>query len=132
MNENNPTTSNAGFLYSDVARLLLPDGTTANFENSQNPIGPGASTRRTNWIDFSVPASNLDLSKLVLRMGTANESQMDIPLMAGADLSKYQPKTITPNTTFQYAGLNWTFTTVTQSLSAGSKQAATGQDWKLA
>jgi len=127
MNENNPTTSGGGFLYSDVARLLLPDGTTANFENSQNPIGPGASTRRTNWLDFSVPASNLDLSKLVLRMGTATESQMDIPLMPGADLSKYQPKTITPNTTFQYAGLNWTITKVTESLSAADKQAATGQ-----
>jgi hypothetical protein len=127
MKENNPTTSGGGFLYSDVARLLLPDGTTANFENSQNPIGPGASTSRTNWIDFGVPASNLDLSKFVLRMGTANESQMDIPLMAGADLSKYQPKTITPNTTFQYAGLNWTITKVTESLSAADKQAATGQ-----
>jgi hypothetical protein len=127
MSENNPTTSNAGFLYSDVARLLLPDGTTATFENSQNPIGPGASTSRTNWLDFSVPTSNLDLSKLVLRMGTANESQMDIPLMLGADLSKYQPKTITPNTTFQYAGLSWTITKVTESLSAGDKQAATGQ-----
>ena len=127
MNENNPTTSGGGFLYSDVARLLLPDGTTANFENSQNPIGPGASTSRTNWIDFGVPASNLDLSKLVLRMGTATESQMDIPLMPGADLSKYQPKTITPNTTFQYAGLNWTITKVTESLSAADKQAATGQ-----
>src|SRR5216683_1757583 len=102
MNENNPTTSGGGFLYSDVARLLLSDGTTANFENSQNSIGPGASTRRTNWLDFSVPTSNLDLSK-------------------------YQPKTITPNTTFQYAGLNWTITKVTESLSAADKQAATGQ-----
>src|SRR5260370_3307335 len=127
MSENNPTTSNAGFLYSDVARLLLPDGTTANSENSQNPIGPGASTTRTNWIDFGVPASNLDLSKFVLRMGTANESQMDIPLMAGADLSKYQPKTITPNTTFQYAGVNCTIKKVTESLSAADKQAATAQ-----
>ncbi len=127
MSENNPTTSGGGFLYSDVARLLLPDGTTATFENSQNSIGPGASTSRTNWLDFSVPTSNLDLSKLVLRMGTANESRMDIPLMLGADLSKYQPKTITPNTTFQYAGLNWTITKVTESLSAGDKQAATGQ-----
>jgi hypothetical protein len=127
MNEKNPTTSGGGFLYSDVARLLLPDGTTANFENSQNSTGPGASTSRTNWIDFSVPASNLDLSKLVLRMGTANESQMDIPLMPGADLSKYQPKTITPNTAFQYAGLSWTITKVTESLSAADKQAATGQ-----
>lgn len=127
MNENNPTTSGGGFLYSDVAHLLLPDGTTAGYENAQNFEGPGASTSRTNWIDFSVPSSNLDLSKLVLRMGTAAENQMDIPLMPGADLSKYQPKTVNPNTTFQYAGLNWTITKVTESLSAADKQAATGQ-----
>src|SRR5260370_12873645 len=52
---------------------------------------------------------------------------MDMPLMAGAELSKCHPKTITPNTTFQYAELNWTITKVTESLSAGDKQAATGQ-----
>jgi zinc-ribbon domain len=126
MSENNPTTSDAGFLYSDVARLLLPDGTTANFENSQNPIGPGASTSRTNWIDFGVPASNLDLSKFVLRIGTATENQMDIPLKPGADLSKYQPKTVNPNIPISYAGLNWTLKTATQTLSTSGKQATTG------
>ena len=127
MSENNPTTSNGNFAYSDVARLLLPDGTTARYENAQNFEGPGASTSRTNWIDFAVPASNLGLSKLVLRMGTAAENQMDIPLMPKADLSKYQPKTATPNNTLQYAGLNWTITKVTESLSAANKQAAIGQ-----
>lgn len=126
LNEKNPTPHSGGFLYSDVARLVLPDGTTATTDNAQHDIGPDSSTSRTNWIDFAVPSSNLDLSKLILRMGKATEYQMDISLMPGADLSKYQPKTATPNTTFQYAGLNWTITSATESLSANDQQATAG------
>ena len=126
LNEENPTQHSGGFLYSDVARLVLADGTTATSDNAQNNIGPDSSTSRTNWIDFAVPSSNPDLSKLILRMGKATENQMDIPLMPNADLSKYQPKTVTPNTTFQYAGLNWTITSATESLSANDQQATAG------
>lgn len=41
-------------------------------------------------------------------------------------LSKYQPKTVTPNSMFQYAGLSWTLASATESLSANGQQAATG------
>ncbi len=126
LNEKNSTPHSGSFLYSDVARLVLPDGTIATSDNAQHNIGPDSSTSRTNWIDFAVPSSNLDLSKLILRMGKATENQMDIPLMPNADLSKYQPKTVTPNTTFQYAGLNWTINSATKSLSANDQQATTG------
>ena len=51
---------------------------------------------------------------------------MDVPLTGNASLSKYQLKTISPNTSVQYAGLNWTLTTVTSSLSANGKQADSG------
>jgi len=126
LNEKNPTQHSGGFLYSEVARLVLPDGTTATVDNALHSIGPDSSTNRTNWMDFAVSSSNLDLSKLVLRMGKVTENQMDIPLIPNADLSKYQPKTVTPNTTFQYAGLNWTITSATESLSANNQQATAG------
>jgi hypothetical protein len=51
---------------------------------------------------------------------------MDVPLTTSPDVSKYQLKTITPNSAFNYAGLNWTLTTVTSGLSADGKQATTG------
>src|SRR5207248_7214858 len=51
---------------------------------------------------------------------------MNIPLVAGADLSKYQSKAVTPNSTFQYAGMNWTLASASESLSANGQQAATG------
>lgn len=69
---------------------------------------------------------NLDLSKLILRFGSVTENQINIPLVAGADLSKYQSKAVSPNLMFHYAGLHWTLTSATESLSANGKQASTG------
>jgi len=126
MQEHNTTTHSGNFLYSDVTRLILPDGSTILAPDSeQNPIGPDASVSRTNWIDFPV-TTQVDLSKLVLRLGTPTENQMDIPLSPNANLSKFQLKTVSPNMKFQYAGLNWTLTTATASLSNDAQQASNG------
>src|SRR5207302_2589130 len=73
-----------------------------------------------------VTTQNIDLSKLILRLGSATENQMNIRLVAGADLSKYQSKAVTPNAPFQYAGMNWTLASASESLSANGQQAATG------
>lgn len=126
LSESNATTAGANFLYSDVVRLVLPGGSITAPSNAKSFEGPAAGVSRNNWIDFAITNQNIDLSKLILRYGTATENQMDIPLASNADLSKYQPKTITPNATFQYAGMNWTLTSVTESLSTNGQQAATG------
>lgn len=120
-----------GFLYSDIARLILPDQSVDAPSSAQYSISPTAGTSRTNWIDFPVSTQPADLSKLVLQIGTAQENQMQIPLKSGADLSKYQPKTANPNKPIHYGGLNWTLKTTTQSLSAGSKQAVTGMRYVI-
>jgi zinc-ribbon domain len=124
--ESNSTTNNASFLYSDVVRLIMPDGSINAPSNEKSFEGPGAGISRDNWIDFAVTNQNIDLSKLILRFGSATENQMNIPLTTGSDLRKYQSKTITPNSTFQYAGLNWILASATESLSANGHQAATG------
>jgi hypothetical protein len=132
--ENNPSHWHAGFgLFSDVAHLLLPDGSTVSVNTVKSDGGLDANTSRTNnWLDFAVPSPTLDLSKLVLRMGKATEHQMDIPLMPSADLSQYQDKTITPNTPVSYGGLNWTLQSVTLSLSgAKGAQAAEGMRYVI-
>jgi hypothetical protein len=123
--ESNPTTNNTNFVYSDVVRLIMPDGSIIAPSNEKSFEGPAAGISRDNWIDFAVTNQNIDLSKLILRFGSATENQMNIPLVAGSDLSKYQSKTVTPNSTFQYAGLNWTLNSATKSLSANGKQAST-------
>ena len=127
LNENNPSHWHAGFgLFSDVAHLLLPDGSTVSVNTVKSDGGLDANTSRTNnWLDFAVSSAIPDLSKLVLRMGTATEHQMDIPLMPNADLSQYQDKTITPNTPVSYGGLNWTLQSATLSLSGAKGAQAT-------
>ncbi len=124
--ESNPTTNNVRYSYGDVVRLVLPDGSIIAPSNEKSFEGPAPGVSQNNWIDFALTNQNIDLSKLILRYGAATENQMDIPLTPNADISKYQPKTVTPNATFQYAGLNWTLISATESLSANGQQAATG------
>lgn len=124
--ENNPTSTHPNFLYSDVARLILPDQSSLSPTGESQEISADPQTTRSNWLDFPVTSQPANLAQLVLQMGTGQESQMQIPLAPGADLSKYQPKTVSPGTTFHYAGLNWTLKSATESLSAAGKQATTG------
>ena len=123
--EHNPTANGVSLFYSDNFRLLLPDGTSVVPTSEQNGGGVDQAVNRPNWIDFPL-TSKMDISKLILQIGAPTEAQMRIPLTANADVSKYQDKTISPNGSFQYAGLNWTLTKVTSSLSADGKQATTG------
>ncbi len=124
--ENNPTSNNPNFLYSDVARLILPDHSSIPPSGESQPISADQQTTRQNWLDFPVTSQPASLAQLILQMGTAQENQLQIPLAPGADVSKYQPKTVTPGTTFHYAGLNWTLESATEGLSADDKQASTG------
>ena len=127
--ENNPTNNNPDAFYSVAARLILPDQTSISPTGELHDISTAPATTRTNWLDFPVTSQPADLTKLILQMGVATENQMQIPLAPGADLSKYQPKTATPGTPFQYAGLNWTLKSATESLSAADHQATTGNEY---
>lgn len=123
--ERNPTTGTVFVSYGDNFRLILPDGTSVVPGNEQNNGAIDQAVNRTNWIDFPL-SSSVAINKLILRVGAPSEAQMDIPLVANPDVSKYQDTSITPNSAFQYANLNWTLTSVTSSLSAHGKQATTG------
>ena len=123
--EHNPTTNSVYLFYGDNFHLILPDGSSVAAGSEQTGGGIGQAVTRNNWVDFPLTA-DVDVSKLTLRIGGANEAQMDVPLTTSPDVSKYQLKTITPNAAFNYAGLNWTLTTVTSGLSADGKQATTG------
>jgi len=124
--ESNSTTNNVRYAYSDISRLVMPDGSILAPSNEKYYEGPAAGVSQDNWIDFPVTSQNIGLSKLILRYGSATENQMDIPLASNADLSKYQPRTVTPNSTFRYSGMNWTLVSATESLSANGQQASTG------
>lgn len=125
MSEHNPTSGSIFLFYDSNYRLLLPDGTSIAPTSEQNSGSIDQAVNRQNWIDFPL-TSKVDISKLTLQIGATTEAQMSIPLTATADVSKYQDKTVNPNSPFQYASLNWTLTSVTSSLSANGKQATTG------
>lgn len=113
------------YAYSSVVNLILSSGNTVSLANALQSTSPDAGVSRTNWLDFALP-TNTNVGELTLRLGTDAEAQMNIPLKANAELSQYQTKTISPNTTLQYKGLNWTITSAALSWSAVGKQAAKG------
>jgi hypothetical protein len=114
------------FSYRESFHLILPDKSVLSPAKAQATIAPDQEVVRTNWVDFGTDGK-IDLSQLILRVGTSDENQMDVPLKTGADLTKYQPKTTTLNTSFQYALIPWKLTSATQSLYFDGKQAKTGQ-----
>jgi hypothetical protein len=117
--------STGNFLYSDIARIILPDKTSVAPLNAQQAIGPNAGVSRSNWLDFPVPASD-KADQLTLQLGTDSQAQVSIPLTGKANLSQFQTKTSTPNVKTQYAGLTWTVTSASASLSIRGKQADKG------
>ncbi len=118
-------TKAAYYSYSDVMRLTLPDGTIVAPITAKNGTVTDASTNRQNWIDF--PAStDLSVANMVLRVGTDTEAQMQIPLQTNADVSKYQPKTVTVNKQTTYTGLSWTLTSASVRWSYDGKHAEKG------
>ncbi len=118
--------ANSIFIYTETFHMLYPGGSVIAAQNSQADLGPDQGVVRTNWVDF--PATGkVDLSNLTMRVGSSDEQQMDIPLQNNANLSKYQPKTVTLNKKFTYASMNWTLVSATQSLSLGGNQAKSGK-----
>lgn len=113
------------YSYSDVARLILPDKSQITPINEQNYGSPSAGTTRDNWFDFSVPTSD-KIDQLKLLLGTDQQATITVPLTGSANLSTFQLKTSSPNVKTQYAGMTWTVTKATWSLSANGNQAVAG------
>ena len=120
--------ANSNFIYSEAFHMLYNGGSVIAAQNSQADLGPDQGVVRTNWVDF--PANGkVDLNALTMRVGSSSEQQMDIPLQSNANLSKYQPRTVTLNKQFTYASMNWTLVSATQSLSLGGDQAKSGKTY---
>jgi hypothetical protein len=129
LKENNSSTSSARFIYSDAARLILPDKTSIPPSNERQFSGPDAGVSRTNWLDFPVSTS-VQISQLTLQLGTHTEAQEMIALNGKANVVQYQTKTThLNNVTTQYAGLTWTVTSTTVSLDYKGQQAAKGMQY---
>jgi hypothetical protein len=130
LKEENKSTSTARYIYSDEARLILPDKTSVAPVNAQQFSGPDGGISRSNWLDFPVPTS-IKISQLTLQLGKDTEAQETIALTGKANLAPYQPQTAQLNVPAQYAGLTWTITSATTSLSFKGQQAAKGMQYVI-
>ena len=106
--------------------LQLPDGTTAQPIAANQSNAMQGAVSRTDWVDFAI-ATNVNVSTLVLQVGQSTEAQIMVPLKENADLSKYQPKVVSPNQHTQYGGTVWTVTKAEADLSFQGKQADAGK-----
>jgi len=128
--EQNKTSTRVSWIYSNIARLVLPGEKTVapRLIRSGAGIAPGVTQEST--LDFAVPTS-MKIRQLTLRLGAMDEAQMDIPLMEHADLRKYAPKTVNLNGQMTYLGLNWTLVRATSQLSIAGQQASKGMSYIL-
>lgn len=126
----NQTSVPVNLAYPSLAHLLLPGGKVVAPTFVQGRIGLPAGATQSTIIDFPL-ATVLPASKLTLRLGTANEVQMDIPLGAHINLSQYAPKTATINQQLQYYGLNYTIVNETSQLSIAGQQASKGMRYAV-
>ena len=116
----------AYFSYSSAFSLILPDKTTIKALNAGEFSGPKEGEQRENWVDFETKKP-VDLNSLVLRLGTAEEAQMEFPLKSNADLSEYLPKQADLNKAFNYGPMKWTLNTAIQRYDAPGSQAKKGK-----
>jgi Domain of unknown function (DUF4352) len=123
--EHNASKNSVYLFYNESFRLVEADGTQVAPVRAQDGGGISQDVVRSNWVDFPVN-SKLNVSKLILRIGTNTEHQIDVPLQQNPNLSQYQPITVKPNATLQYGGVNWTVTQATAQLSAEGTQATAG------
>ncbi len=125
LKEQTSAISSVVFSYTSNFQLVSPDKTTISASAAQHDSAPDQSISRTNWVDFPIPRS-IPVNQYTLRIGSATEAQMDIPLTGKADLSQYQPRKASLNMPFTYGGVNFTLTNATAELSANGPQASKG------
>ncbi len=123
--EQNPTAVPVSWLYSDIARLILPNKNVVAPTFVKAKVGIAPSATQISFVDFAVPR-NTKINQLSVRLGATNEAQMTIPLTAHADVSKYAPKSVKLNGQMVYLGLNYTLTNATSQLSIAGQQASKG------
>lgn len=120
------STTDPYYGYDKTFNLVLPGGKVIDYAGIKTSSGPTGKASQDNWLDFSVSTA-IKVNQLTLRLGSTNEAQMDVPLVAHANLSIYQPQVAHLTTRVPYGDTFWTLTTASKQWSNGGKQAGQGQ-----
>lgn len=126
LKEQNTTSVPIALPYANIARLVLPGGSTVTpvYVKAKGSVAAGAT--QNSMVDFVVPTTT-SVKKILLRLGAASEAQMDIPLTGQANLSKYASHSVQPDGQMLYMGLNWTLTRATSQWYIDGQQASKGK-----
>ena len=124
----NKTAVPVNLQYNTIVALTLPGGKTIAPTYVKGNIGVVPAATQTSMIDFAV-STDTKVDQLTLQLGAAEEAQLNIPLIPGANLDQYSPKSTTLNVNFQYLGLNWSLINATTQLSIDGKQATKGMHY---
>jgi len=111
--------------YKNIAHLVLPNGKEiVPVYVSGNPTVAAGATQ-TNDVDFALP-TNEKVNQLRVRLGAANEAQLDVPLTGHADVSMYATKTVKLTKELLYFNMSWTLVNASSQLSFNGQQASKG------
>ncbi|HEV2653460.1 MAG TPA: hypothetical protein VGT82_00805, partial [Ktedonobacteraceae bacterium] len=125
----NTTQVPVNLLYNTIARLVVPGGKALSPTYVKANVGMAPGVTRTAILDFAVPTTT-KANLCMLRLGAPDEAQLDIPLMPGANMSRYAAATSRiSGATFLYLGLNWSLVSATFQLSIDGKQASKGMHY---
>ena len=128
----NKVTVPVNLAYSHIAYLVLPGGKVEapTYVKSDVSVAPGAT--QTSAVDFAVPQT-MKIDQLTLRLGAANEAQVDLPLTGHDDTAQYAPKTVNINKKVpgEYLGLDWSLVSAISQLSVPGQQASKGMRYVI-
>jgi hypothetical protein len=126
----NTTVVPVNLMYDNIAALVIPGGKVLTPTYVKGNIGVAPGKTQTSIVDFAVPIAT-KVNQLVLRLGAQDEAQLNIPLIQGANLAQYAPKTTNLTGNFQYLGLNWSLINATTQYSIDGKQASQGMHYVI-
>lgn len=130
----NKHTDQINVIYYDVARLLMPGGSSIAPTNVHLSVGPKPRTSETGWLDFAVPRE-IHLDTLKLRLGSVplGEYLVTIPFKGAFDASIYadrtSPQTLDVYYTFQGHVLIYHLLSADVRFSYKGMQAKAGQQY---
>ncbi len=121
----NNATVPVSLTYTNIARLVLPGGGTVSPIYVKSNVSLAPSATQASMVDFVIP-SGTKIGQLTLRLGAANEAQIDLPLTGHANMAIYAPQTTNLNRKLAYQGLDWVLVSATSQLSLDGQQASKG------
>jgi hypothetical protein len=116
--------------YETITHVTLPGGKVVGPTYVKFNEHMAANATERGFVDFAVP-QDVHVDQVIFHLGSVDETQLDMPLNGHTIGDKYASKTIQPNQSFSYYGLNWTLTDATRQFHIDGHQASKGMHYLI-